>query len=100
MQGHITFRRPGLRIENRRTAKQEAWCHPAYLQLVKNPDATRQGSDETLAGEEIWLSTGAMREALPDWHPRRRARLHVSASDWPNIVLRCRWLVGSSKASK
>jgi hypothetical protein len=50
--------------QNWRTAGKEAWCHPARVQLVKNPEATRQNTDKTLACEELWVGTDAMREAL------------------------------------
>lgn len=72
-----------LTLNIRHAAKQEAGCHPACLQLAKNLDAHRQDSGKTLACEEIWISTGAMRELLPHSNPRRRARVHVSPSDWP-----------------
>jgi hypothetical protein len=73
--------------ENRRTARQRAWCHSAYLQLAQNPDETRQESDETLAGERKQPSTNAMREGLSESHLKRRARVHVLASDWPNSAI-------------
>jgi hypothetical protein len=44
--------------------RKEARCHAARVQLVENPGASRQNPDETLASEELWLSTDAMREAL------------------------------------